>query len=69
MELKTLRQKTSKELKSELARLRDELRELRFKVAKDETKDVRAQRKLKLSIAQILTILNARILAKAKRGE
>lgn len=68
MALKDLRQKTTKELHQELARLRDELRELRFKIRQDESKDVRAGRKVRRTIAQILTILNARRLAKAKQG-
>lgn len=67
MEIKGLRQKTSLELKKELAQLRDQLRELRFKVAKDETKDVRAARKIRKSIARILTIINGRSRAKANQ--
>ncbi len=69
MALKDLRQKTTRELQQELARLRDELRELRFKIHKDESKDVRAGRSGRRTIAQILTILNARRLAQAKQGK
>lgn len=58
MDIKELQRKSYAELQRELAQKREELRELRFKLAKDEVKNVREARKFKKSIAQILTILN-----------
>jgi len=58
MDIKDLRRKSIPALKRELAIQRNGLRELRFKLKKDETKDVREARKLRRLIAQILTILN-----------
>jgi len=58
MDIKELGRKNISELRRELAIKRDQLREVRFKLKKDETKDVRETRKIRRSIAQILTILN-----------
>lgn len=58
MEIKELSRQSISELQRALAQKREELRELRFKLAKDEVKNVREARKFKKSIAQILTILN-----------
>ncbi|MDP2918496.1 MAG: 50S ribosomal protein L29 [bacterium] len=46
-------------MRRELAEKRDEARELRFKLAQGEMKNVRSLRAVKKGIAQILTILNA----------
>ncbi len=58
MDIKELGRKNISELRRELAIKRNQLREVRFKLKKDETKDVRETRKIRRSIAQILTILN-----------
>jgi len=53
-----LKKKSFMELRRELAEKRDEARELRFKLAQGEMKNVRALRKVKKDIAQILTVIN-----------
>ncbi len=58
--MKELKQKNISELQKELASKRDEMRELRFKFAQGEVKNVRALRKIRKEIAQILTLLNSR---------
>jgi ribosomal protein L29 len=57
MNYKELKPKTAPELQRELARLRESLRQLRFKVAQGQHKDVRELRELKHDIARILTRL------------
>ena len=59
MNIIDLRKISIMELRRELAEKRDEARELRFKLAQGEIKNVRALRAVKKEIAQILTILNA----------
>jgi len=58
MELKEIKKKTQTELHKMLAESRDKLRELKFKDANKQLKDVRSIRKLKAMIAQTLTVLN-----------
>ena len=58
MEFKELQQKESKELHQLLAQYRDKLRELRFKDANKQLRDVVQVRKTKKQIARILTLLN-----------
>ena len=53
-----LKDKTAAELKRQLAEEREKLRDLRFKVANQQHKDVRAIRHVRLTIARILTVLN-----------
>lgn len=60
MNIKDVRQKNEAVLKKELAATRDELRELKFKLAKDETKNIRQSRDFKRTIARILTVLRER---------
>lgn len=60
MEFKELQQKENKELHQLLAQYRDKLRELRFKDANKQLRDVNQIRKTKKQIAQILTLLNQR---------
>lgn len=60
MDVKELRRKSESELQRILAQKRDESREFRFKLAKDEAKNVRKARNSRKDIAQILTILNGR---------
>ena len=58
MEFKELQQKENKELHQLLAQYRDKLRELRFKDANKQLRDVVQVRKTKKQIARILTLLN-----------
>ena len=58
MEFKELKTKSEKELHNLLAELRDKLRDLRFKDANKQLKDVKSIRKIRTEIAQILTLLN-----------
>ena len=58
MEYKDLKKKSESELNRALAEQRDKLRDLRFKDANKQLKDVREIRKVRLTIAQCLTLLN-----------
>ncbi len=58
MELKELKTKSEAELHRLLAESRDNLRDLRFKDASRQLKDVREIREVKKLIAQILTLLH-----------
>lgn len=57
MEIKELRTKSKKELTEILQNLRAKLRDLRFKVAAKQLKNIREVRAVKKQIAQILTVL------------
>lgn len=57
MELKELKNKTEKELRQFLGEVRDKLRNLRFKDANKQLKNVREIRAVKKLIAQTLTLL------------
>jgi large subunit ribosomal protein L29 len=57
MENKELREKNQTELQKMLASSREKLRDLRFKVASKQLKDIREIREIKKNIARILTIL------------
>jgi len=58
MKFKELKDKTEVELKKLVAANREKLRDLRFKVANKQLKNIRDIRKLKKEVAQALTILN-----------
>lgn len=58
MEYKELKKKSETELHKILAESRDKLRDLRFKDANKQLKDVRQIRKMRITISQILTLLN-----------
>jgi len=58
MDIKELKNKKVGDLHKFLADSRDKLRELRFKDANKQLKDVREIRGLKKTIAQVLTLLN-----------
>jgi len=60
MELKELKLKTEKELKQILNKFRDKLRDLRFKDANKQLKDVREIRVIKKTIARVLTLLKVK---------
>lgn len=57
MKIKEVRQKTKKELKDNLAALREKLREMRFNLASGKVKNIREFHQTKKDIAKILTIL------------
>lgn len=59
MKFKELKQRSVEELKRLLISSREKLRDLRFKVASKQLKDVREIRETKKMIAEILTILRA----------
>lgn len=56
MLLKELREKSTKELHKLLAKSREELRAIRFSINAKQQKDIRSSRKVKKTIARILTI-------------
>jgi len=58
MEFKELKKKSKNELHKILAQSRDKLRDLRFKDANKQLKNIREIRKLRQVIAQALTLLN-----------
>ena len=60
MEFKELKKKTESELHKTLAESRDKLRDLRFKDANKQLKNVREIRKVREQIARILTLLNSK---------
>lgn len=60
MELKELKLKTEKELKQILNEFRDKLRDLRFKDANKQLKNIREIRGLKKTIARVLTLLKVK---------
>lgn len=57
MKMKELREKNEKEISKLLARARENLRDLRFKVSQKQLKNIREIRKIKKNIARILTII------------
>ncbi|MFH1456663.1 MAG: 50S ribosomal protein L29 [Patescibacteria group bacterium] len=58
MKIKDLKNKSENELHTNLNNLYDKLRDLRFKVAQKQLKNLRIVRETKKDIAKILTILN-----------
>lgn len=69
MKIKEIREKSPGELHKLLTSSREKLRDLRFKIAGKQTKNVREIRKVKKQIAQILFILKERKLKKAQGNE
>ncbi len=59
MELKELKKKKISDLHRILREQRDKLRDLRFKDANKQLKDVRQIRKIKQTISRCLTLLNS----------
>ncbi len=57
MDFKELKKKTEKELKANLAESREKLRDLRFRDANKQLKNIREIRQVKRTIARILTLL------------
>lgn len=60
MEFKELKNKSENELHRLLADVRNEIRELRFKDASKQLKDVREIREKRTVVAQVLTLLNSK---------
>lgn len=60
MKYKELKNKSESELQRLLKADREKLRDLRFKVANKQLKDIRKIRGLKRGIARVLTALNSR---------
>ncbi|MBU2542684.1 50S ribosomal protein L29 [Patescibacteria group bacterium] len=59
MDFLDLKNKGIKELHELLSQKRNQLRELRFKVSEKQLKNVKEVKKVKITIAQILTLINA----------
>ena len=68
MKFKELKQRSAEELTRLLVSSREKLRDLRFRVASKQLKDVREIRETKKMIAEILTIL-ADVKSKIKQKE
>jgi large subunit ribosomal protein L29 len=60
MDIKELKNKNESELHNMLSEQREKLRELRFKDANKQLKNVRQIRDIRKTIAKILTLLNAK---------
>ncbi len=60
MDYKELKKKKESDLHKILAESRDKLRDLRFKDANKQLKNVREIRKVRETIARVLTLLNAK---------
>ncbi|PIS42266.1 MAG: 50S ribosomal protein L29 [Candidatus Kerfeldbacteria bacterium CG08_land_8_20_14_0_20_40_16] len=60
MKIKELREKSDNELQKLLKSTREHFREVRFKVASEQLKNVRAVRAEKKTIAKILTVIKER---------
>ncbi|MCK5061049.1 50S ribosomal protein L29 [Candidatus Parcubacteria bacterium] len=58
MELKELKKKKTSDLHRILSEQRDKLRDLRFKDANKQLKDIRQIRKVRQTISRCLTLLN-----------
>ncbi len=56
MELQEVRAKSAVELEKMLVEQREKLRELRFRVARRELKNIRDIRKIKKEVARVLTV-------------
>ena len=68
MKFAELKNKPEAELKKTLSELRDKLRDLRFKTASKQLKNVREVRQIKKTIARILTLLKQKnLLAKVNK--
>lgn len=65
MDIKELRKKSEAELDKFLQQQREVMRDLRFKVAAKQHKDVRNLRDVKHDIARILTVLKEKAVVKA----
>ncbi|MDD3887419.1 MAG: 50S ribosomal protein L29 [Patescibacteria group bacterium] len=64
MKVKEIREKKDKELVKMLAEKRESLREVRFKIASNQHKNVKEISLLKKDIAKVLTVMKERLLIK-----
>jgi len=69
MKIRELRSKSPEELKDMFEDMTQKLRELNFKLASEQLKNVREVRDLKKSIAQIKTLINQRSKAKEVKAK
>jgi len=69
MEIKDLKKKKVSELHKILAETRDRIRELRFKDANKQLKNIREIRDNKKTVAKILTLLNLKEESSAEKKE
>lgn len=60
MELKEIKTKSDKDLKKAVLEIQEKLRDLRFKDANKQLKNIREIRKNKKIVSRILTVLNSR---------
>lgn len=67
MKIRELRTKSDEELKDMYKDLTQKFRELNFKLASDQLKNVREVRHIRKTMAQILTLLKERRLKKDKK--
>ena len=58
MKIEEVRKKSNKQLQEALKEGKEKIRDLRFKQASRQLKDVRILRKIKRDVAKILTVLN-----------
>ncbi len=65
MKVKEIREKKDKELVKMLAEKRESLRDIRFKIASSQYKNVKEISFLKKDVAKVLTVMNERALIKA----
>ena len=69
MDIRDLKLKSDRELHYLLAEKRNEIRELRFKVSEKQLKNVQAIHKAKQTVAQVLTLINARKAKKIQKDQ
>jgi large subunit ribosomal protein L29 len=60
MKFNELKNKSVNDLQKGLAEMREQLRELRFKVSSDQVKNIRQIREIKKNIAQTLMLLRSK---------
>ena len=66
MKTKELKTKPTPELEKLLKSMRENSRELRFKISREQFKNVRELRKVKKTVARLLTIINERKINKSQ---
>ncbi len=64
MDYSDIKLKNEKDLRELLNEIREQLRELRFKVGEKQVKNVRTIRELKKTVARVLTLLNQKRISK-----
>jgi len=66
MDIKELKEKSTKELQKKLAQLREKTRDLNFRIANKEVKNHQEYKQLRRDIARIKTLLKQRQIAEAE---